>query len=97
MLMSHGGRRRFSGPVQGDAAAKVGEDQGRGGGGGARALERQRRKTREKGVTKAYGPGLFIRVTDKWARETRRPRRDYLATETPRFSGWSLKIRSVGI
>lgn len=35
---------------------------------------------------KAYGPSLFIRVVDKWARETRRPRHDYLATETPRFS-----------
>ena len=46
-LRSHGGRRRFSGPVQGDAAAKVEEDKGRGGGGGARALGRQRRKTME--------------------------------------------------
>ena len=46
-LMRCGGRRRFSGPVQGDAAAKVEEDKGRGGGGGARALGRQRRKTME--------------------------------------------------
>ena len=45
--MSCGGCRRFSGPVQGDAAAEVEEDKGRGGGGGARALERQRRKTME--------------------------------------------------
>ena len=45
--MRCGGRRRFSGPVQGDAAAKVKEDKGRGGGGGARALGRQRRKTME--------------------------------------------------
>ena len=45
--MRCGGRRRFSGPVQGDAAAEVEEDQGRGGGGGARALERQRRKMME--------------------------------------------------
>ena len=44
--MRCGGCRRFSGPVQGDAAAEVDEDQGRGGG-GARALERQGRKTME--------------------------------------------------
>ena len=44
--MRCGGCRRFSGPVQGDAAAEVDEDQGRGGS-GARALERQRRKTME--------------------------------------------------
>ena len=37
-LRSRGGRRRFSGPVQGDAAAEVEEDERRGGGGGARAL-----------------------------------------------------------
>ena len=36
--MSSGGRRRFSGPVQDDAAAEAEEDEGRGGGGGARAL-----------------------------------------------------------
>ena len=40
--MSRGGRRRFSGPVQGDAAAEVEEDERRGGGGGARALRRLR-------------------------------------------------------
>ena len=45
--MRCGARRRFSGPVQGDAAAKVEEDKGRGAGGGARALGRQRRKTME--------------------------------------------------
>ena len=46
--MSCGGCRRFSGPAQGDAAAKVEEDKGRGGGGGgAQALGRQRRKTME--------------------------------------------------
>ena len=45
--MRCGGCRRFSGPVQGDAAAEVEEDKGRGGGGGARALGRQRRKTME--------------------------------------------------
>ena len=59
--MRCGGGRRFSEPVQGDAAAEVKEDKGRGGGGGARALGRQRRKTRDREVTKAYGPGLFIR------------------------------------
>ena len=42
-----GSRRRLSGPSQGDAAAKVDEDQGSGGGGGARALGSQRRKTME--------------------------------------------------
>ena len=47
--------------VQGDAAAEVEEDKGRGGGGGARALGRQRKKTGDREVTKAYGPGLFIR------------------------------------
>ena len=45
--MRCGGCRRFSGPVQGDAAAEVDKDQGRGGSGGARALECQRRKTKE--------------------------------------------------
>ena len=45
--MGCGGCRRFSGPVQGDAAAEVEEDERRGGGGGARALERQRRKMME--------------------------------------------------
>ena len=59
--MRCGGGRRFSGPVQGDAAAEVEEDKGRGGGGGVRALGRQRKKTRDREVTKAYGPGLFIR------------------------------------
>ena len=43
--MRGGGCRRFSGPVQGDAAAEVDEDQGCGD--GARALERQRRKMME--------------------------------------------------
>ena len=47
MLMSRGGRRRFSGTVQGDAAAEVDEDQESGGGGGDRALGCQRRKTME--------------------------------------------------
>ena len=47
MPMSSGGHRRFSGPVQDDAAAEAEEDEGRGGGGGARALERQKRKTME--------------------------------------------------
>ena len=59
--MRCGGCRRFSGPVQGDAAAEVEEDKGRSSGGGAQALGRQRRKTRDREVTKAYGPGLFIR------------------------------------
>ena len=48
MPMSSGGRRRFSGPVQDDAAAEAEEDEGRGGGGGARALGRQRRKTMDR-------------------------------------------------
>ena len=39
--MRCGGRRCFSGPVQGDAAAEVEEDKGRGGGVGARAAEKQ--------------------------------------------------------
>ena len=46
-LMRCGGHRRFSGPGQGDAAARVEEDMGRGGGGGVRALGCQRRKTME--------------------------------------------------
>ena len=47
MPMSSGGRRRFSGPVQDDAAAEAEEDEGRGGG-GAVALGRQRRKTMDR-------------------------------------------------
>ena len=46
--MRSGGHRRFSGPVQDDAAAEAEEDEGRGGGGGARALGRQRRKTMDR-------------------------------------------------
>ena len=46
-MMRCGGCRCFSRSVQGDAAAEVDEDQGRGGSGGARALECQRRKTME--------------------------------------------------
>ena len=37
MLKRCGGRRRLSGPSQGDAAAKVDEDRGRDGGGSSRA------------------------------------------------------------
>ena len=84
--MRCGGGRRFSGPVQGDATAKVEEDKGRGssGGGGARALGRQRRKTMEE----KSDEGLWARPIYKgWlvnGREKRGGRRrDYLATETP--------------
>ena len=48
VLKRCGGCRRLSGPSQGDAAAKVDEDWGRGGGGGVRALGGQRKKTEKK-------------------------------------------------
>ena len=62
MPMSSGGRRRFSGPVQDDAAAEAEEDEGRGGGGGARAPEGcERWKTMERGTKRKDRSGLFIR------------------------------------
>ena len=64
MLKRCGGRRRLSGPSQGDAAAKVDEDRGRGGGGGgvrARAEEQWREEEEE--WLKARRAGLFIRVS----------------------------------
>ena len=45
--MSRRGRRRFSGPVQGDAAAKVGEDQG----------ARRRRRSSSSGATEEEDEG----------------------------------------
>ena len=76
--------------------ALVGEDEVRGGGGGARALERQRRKTME-GMS---DEDLWARPIYKGRLVNGRGKRgggrhDYIAAETPRFSGWSLKIRSV--
>ena len=81
-----------------DAAALVGEDEVRGGGGGARALERQRRKTMEE----KSDEGLWARPIYKGRLVNGRGKRgggrhDYIAAEMPRFSGWSLKIRSVEI
>ena len=51
-----GGRRRLSGPSQGDAAAKVDEDRRRGDGGGVRAqaVARGGRRVAEKPVGPAY-------------------------------------------
>ena len=60
--MSSGGRRRFSGPVQDDAAAEAEEDEGRGGGGGARALGRQRRKTMKGGVNEGLWAGPIYKA-----------------------------------
>ena len=48
VLTRCGGCRRFSGPTQGDAAAEVDEDEGRGSGGGAWALGHQKRKTMDR-------------------------------------------------
>ena len=45
--MRCGGRRRFSGPAQGDAAAKVGEDQG----------ARRRRRSSSSGATEEEDEG----------------------------------------
>ena len=90
--MSRGGRRRFFGPVQGDAAAEVEEDERRGGGGGARALERQRRKMMEEKSNEGLWAGPIYKGRLVSGREKRGGRRhDYLAAETPRFSGWSLR------
>ena len=90
--MSSGGCRRFSGPVQGDAAAEVDKDQGRGGGGRARALERQRRKTMEGKSDEGLWAGPIYTGRLINGREKRGGRRhDYLAAETPRFSGWLLR------
>ena len=90
--MSRGGRRRFSGPVQGDAAAEVEEDERRGGGGGARALERQRRKTMEEKSDEGLWAGPIYKGRLVNGREKRGGwRHDYLATEMPQFSGWLLR------
>ena len=65
---------------------------------GARALERQRRKTMEGKSDEGLWARPIYRGQLINGREKRGGRRrDYLATEAPRFSGWSLKIRSVGI
>ena len=49
MLKRCGGRRRLSGPSQGDAAAEVDEDRGRGGGGRVRARVEEQWREEEEG------------------------------------------------
>ena len=61
MLKRCGDGRRLSGPSQGDAAAKVDEDRGRGGGVRARAEEQWREE--EEAWLKARRAGLFIRAS----------------------------------
>ena len=80
VLKRCGGRRRLSGPSQGDAAAKVDEDRGRGGGGGVRARAEEQWREEEEEWLKARRADLFIRASS-WARESRRPRRGYLPTK----------------
>ena len=58
MLKRCGDGRRLSGPSQGDAAATVDEDRGRGGG-GVRAEEQWHEE--EEAWLKARRAGLFIR------------------------------------
>ena len=63
MLKSSGGCRRLSGPSQGDAAAKVDEDRGRGGDGGVRAQAEEQWREEEEAWLKARRAGLFIRAS----------------------------------
>ena len=63
MLKGCGGCRRLSGPSQGDEAAKVDEDWGRGGGGGVRARAEEQWREEEEEWLKARRAGLFIRAS----------------------------------
>ena len=82
VLKRCGGRRRFSGPSQGDALAKVDEDRGRGGGGGVRARAEEQWRKEEEGWRKGpSGRPIYKGELIKRARESRRPRRGYLPTK----------------
>ena len=63
MLKRCGDGRHLSGPSQGDAAAKVDEDWGRGGGGGVRARAEEQWRKEEEAWLKARRAGLFIRAS----------------------------------
>ena len=82
-----GGRRRESGPNQGDAAAGLMKTRGATAAAVAELEQRSNgaRRKRESVRRKCWA-GLFIRPSHKWARDSRRPRRDYLPLMAPRFS-----------
>ena len=93
--VNYGGAQSFSGPVQGDAAAKDEEDGVLRGGGGARVTEsRERKRTKETGENekRQFDP-IYKEKADKWAQKTRRPKHGYPAVRAPRFSGQVLKIK----
>ena len=86
--MSCGGCHRFSGPVQGDAAAEVEEDRGRGGGGGAQALDTLRIRLQQ--PPRPVSPGITA------ARVTRPPSAVALLRGILRAEGPSALYRGMG-
>ena len=82
-----GGRRRVSGPDQGDAAAGLMKTRGAT---AAAVTELEQRsggaRRKRESVRRKCWAGLFIRPSHKWARDSRRPRRGYLPLTAPRFS-----------
>ena len=82
-----GGRRRVSGPDQGDAAAGLMKTRGATAAAVAELGQRSDSARRKKeSVRRKRWAGLFIRQSHKWARDSRRPRRGYLPLTAPRFS-----------
>lgn len=91
-------RRSFSGPVQVNAVAEVEEDDELRGGGSAQACrcvaERGgRREGKEEKMKRGLPNPMYKEKGNRWAQKTRRPKKDFPANRTPRFSGWLLRIR----
>ena len=82
--------------LQVDAAAGVEEADDLGGGGAqvCRCVaKREVEDDKEKGEMKRLSDPIYKERGNRRARKMRRPKNDYLAARTPRFSGWLLKIR----
>ena len=77
----------LSGPGQGDAAAGSMKIRGATATAAAEARAEERQRKEEEGECEKRVPGRPIyKVSHKWARDSRRPRRGYLPLTAPRFS-----------
>ena len=77
----------LSGPSQGDAAAGSMKIRGATAAAAAEARAEERQREEEEGECEKRVPGRPIyKVSHKWARDSRRPRRGYLPLTAPRFS-----------
>ena len=77
----------LSGPGQGDAAAGSMKIRGATAAAAAEARAEERQREEEEGECEKRVPGRPIyKVSHKWARDSRRPRRGYLPLTAPRFS-----------